>query len=421
MLCSATSRLSATSRETNGSDGDVRRQRAVALRLHLARRVRLAGDQLVEDRVGVHGDETEPVAGGAVVLGERVQADDVAGEVGQRAAEPLDERGVDGVGDDHEVGPLGQHEVAELDQLLRPDRPAVGVAGVDDDEDLDRRIEQLLEEGVVEAVRRVVGGAQLDDPEPEALEHRDLQVRREDRCRDGDGITGLDDVVGLQRLEHVGHRRRAALGPEHVEATGRTGIGAGHVDEVALHHLFEVVEHARRCGVAGAEDRPHQLVDPGVGLEPELRRRRSRSPRRGTAGRRPSSRPLASAMRRAIPAAGGTSPHSGWVLAAAASATASSPRRKKPARGSVASQFGWPRPASSSGCPDARAAATIAACISNVDGSAAGSSVFMGHHVLVRQHHVPRHLRPVPQRRRRACTPGRRRCRSRPTPRSPGR
>ena len=45
-------------------------------------------------------------------------------------------------------------------------------------------------------------------------------------------------------------------------------------------------------------------------------------------------------MRRAMPAAGGTSPHSGWGLAAAASATASSPRRKKPARGSVASQFG---------------------------------------------------------------------------------
>ena len=114
----------------------------------------------------------------------------MAGEVGEDAAEALDERRVDGVGDDDQVGAPLEHEVAQLAQLLRADRPAVGVARVDEEEHLDRRVEELVEDVVAEAVRRVVGRLQLDDLEPEVLEDRDLQVRREDRRGDGDPVAG---------------------------------------------------------------------------------------------------------------------------------------------------------------------------------------------------------------------------------------
>ncbi|MGI9052887.1 MAG: hypothetical protein ACR2HQ_09605 [Ilumatobacteraceae bacterium] len=67
---------------------------------------------------------------------------------------------------------------AQLVQPRRRQRSAVCVARVHDEERLDRRIAQLLEEIGPEAIRVVVVGGQLDDLETEAFEDRDLQVGR---------------------------------------------------------------------------------------------------------------------------------------------------------------------------------------------------------------------------------------------------
>ena len=88
------------------------RQRAVALveRLHVG--VRQLGDHLVEDVVLVDCDDAEPPAGAAEVLRVGVDADRVVRELAEQRAEIGDERAVDVVGQEHQVGPLGLHQVA---------------------------------------------------------------------------------------------------------------------------------------------------------------------------------------------------------------------------------------------------------------------------------------------------------------------
>ena len=260
----------------------------------------------------MHRDEPEPVARRRVPLGEGVQQDDVARDDRGDAVEVLDERRVGGVVDDEQVGPVGLDDPAQLVQPLRPHRPAVGVAGVDEEEDLDPRVAQDLERALVEPVRLVGHGLDLHDVEPDPLEDRDLEVRRVGRGGDRDGVTRADDPVHLERREDVGHRRRAALGGEHVEPVVVVERRTREPHDVALGHLLEVRLHPVRRRVPEPEHGPDQLVHPLVGVEPELARPRTprrcggrrcpcrcARPRRGwRGGARGSRRPEASRPRR---------------------------------------------------------------------------------------------------------------------------
>ena len=218
----------------------------------------------------MHRDEPEPVARRRVPLGEGVQQDDVARDDRGDAVEALDEGRVGGVVDHEQVGPVGLDDPAQLLQTLRPHRAAVGVARVDEEEDLDPRVTQHVESALVEPVRLVGHGLDLHDVEPDPLEDRDLEVRRVGRGGDRDGVTRADDPVHLERREDVGHGRRAALGGEHVEPVVVVERRTREPQHVALGHLLEVRLHPVRRRVSEPEHGPDQLVHPLVGVEPEL-------------------------------------------------------------------------------------------------------------------------------------------------------
>ena len=130
------------------------RERAVALvqRFHVG--VRQLGDHLVEDVVLVDRDDAEPPAGAAEVLRVGVDADRVLRQLAEQRAEIVDERSVDVVRQQHQVGTLGLHQFRDLADRFLAHRHAGRIAGIDDEECLDLRILQLLDFviGVLEAV-----------------------------------------------------------------------------------------------------------------------------------------------------------------------------------------------------------------------------------------------------------------------------
>ena len=63
----------------------------------------------------------------------------------------------------------------------------------------------------------------LDDLEVVILEMRHLEVGREDRRAERDGVAGEQQPVGLQRFEDVAHRGRAALDRVELELAGGRG------------------------------------------------------------------------------------------------------------------------------------------------------------------------------------------------------
>jgi hypothetical protein len=66
-------------------------------------------------------------------------------QVGQHPPEVLDERGVDGVGNDDEIRSVLGDQVTQGAQPFRSDRATVWVSRVDEEEHLDLGIEELVE------------------------------------------------------------------------------------------------------------------------------------------------------------------------------------------------------------------------------------------------------------------------------------
>ena len=66
----------------------------------------------------------------------------VVRELAEQRAESVDERAVDVVGEEHQVGPLLQHLADRPRSISAAQRDGVRVAGVDDEERLDRGVEQ---------------------------------------------------------------------------------------------------------------------------------------------------------------------------------------------------------------------------------------------------------------------------------------
>ncbi|MNQ63677.1 hypothetical protein D3C85_780690 [compost metagenome] len=120
---------------------------------------------------------------------------------------------------------------------------------------------------IVRTVGAHAAGIDRDNLELEALQMRDLDVRREGRQEQRDGVALLQQAVLQQRVEDVAHGRRAALDRKQVElAPGRTAV-AHFLDQVVMDDLFGMHQRARRHGIVVADDAVGQFVDPLVGVE----------------------------------------------------------------------------------------------------------------------------------------------------------
>ena len=229
----------------------------------------MLGDHLVEDVVLVDRDGAEAPAGAAEILAVRVDADGVLRERPHQGPEAGHERAVDVVGQQDEIRPLLEDGPDLLDRVGRH-RHGERVARVDDEERLDLRIEKLLEllGRVLELV--LLLRVHLDEMQVVVLEVRHLEVGREDRHAERDGVALIEDAVALERLEDVAHGGGAAL--DRVDLELPFGLrGAAHRPlQVLVDDLFVVHQHPVRHRVVVTDDGVHQLVDELVGIEVEL-------------------------------------------------------------------------------------------------------------------------------------------------------
>src|SRR5438552_7119900 len=104
----------------------------------------MRGDHLVEDVVLVDRDRSEPPPGAAEVFAVRIDADRVLGELSHQRTEAWDERAIDIVGQQDEIGPLLEHGADFLNRLRRK-RDSERIARINDEERLYLRVEELFE------------------------------------------------------------------------------------------------------------------------------------------------------------------------------------------------------------------------------------------------------------------------------------
>src|SRR5213079_1897454 len=104
----------------------------------------MRGDHLVEDVVLVDRDRSEPPPGTAEVFAVGVNADGVLRELSHQRTEARDERSIDIVGQQDEIGPLLEDRPDFLNRGRRK-RDREWIAGIDDEERLDLWIEELLQ------------------------------------------------------------------------------------------------------------------------------------------------------------------------------------------------------------------------------------------------------------------------------------
>ena len=109
---------------------------------------------------------------------------------------------------------LAEPVVADLDRGR--------IAGIDQEECLDLRVQQLVDLaiGILPSVLLIRLEQDLD--ELIIAELGDLDVRGKDRHAEGDGITRRNQPIFAQRVEDVGDRGGAAFGREQVDACPRS-------------------------------------------------------------------------------------------------------------------------------------------------------------------------------------------------------
>ncbi|MNJ54159.1 hypothetical protein D3C77_495890 [compost metagenome] len=96
---------------------------------------------------------------------------------------------------------------------------------------------------------------------------RNLDIGREGRQEQRDGVTLLQQAVLHQRVKDVAHGGGAAFDREQVELALRGTAVAHFLDQVVMHDLFDVHQRARRHGIVVADDAVGELVDPLVGVK----------------------------------------------------------------------------------------------------------------------------------------------------------
>ncbi len=200
---------------------------------------------------------------------------------------------------------------------------------------------------------------------------------------------------------------------------GRGELAADGRQQVALQDPLDVGQAARRRRVPGTEHAAHQLVDQGVGLEVRTPAGSSRSPRPAASapGARRSQRLEEPGRRCRRGAAAGPSAATGWPLPPRRRRTAPRrehrrPRLRRQPVGLTPPGVEHRTPRRPRGSDDRRTAARTCGAGQSVS-HRGGSSPCAG--AACRSV-----ITPSPCRWRRACTPGRRRCRSRPAPSRPG-
>ncbi len=248
----------------------VRQQAAIAAVQGSLGRLGQLGQGLVEDAVLVRAYHPQAPAGGTEVLGEGIHQQGVARAGGEQRTEVVGKGAVDIVGEDEEVRTRLGDEAGDSGQAAVVHLHRRRIAGIDAEEDLDRRIAQLVEFAVRILPVRLGVGVDVHLLQTEFFQLRDLDVGSEGRHADGHLVTPLDQAVLLQRMEDVGHGGRAALHGEEVDRAGGH-VAADHLlDDVMADHLLGDLEHARRHRVVGAEDAFHHLVEEGRGRKSQL-------------------------------------------------------------------------------------------------------------------------------------------------------
>ena len=243
------------------------RQRPITLVERLYRGLGQFGDHLVEDVVFVNGDGAKPPAGATEILRVRVDADGIVRDLAQQRTEAVHEGSVDVVGQDHQVGAFGLDQIGQLGDRLLAQCHSGRIRRIDHEEGLDLRILQLLDLFVGELEFVLLWGLDLNHLEVVILQVRHLDVGREDRRRQRNGIAGNQQAVGLQRLEEVAHRRRAALDRVDVELAGWLRVAANGPHQIFVHDLLVVHQHAVRHRIIVADDGIDELVHEGVRIE----------------------------------------------------------------------------------------------------------------------------------------------------------
>ncbi len=167
---------------------------AVALVQLFLNRLGMRRDHLVEDVVLVNRDGSEPPPGAAEVLAVRVDADRVLRELSHQRTEPWDERAIDVVGQQDQIGPLLEHVADFLNRVWRK-RDSERIARIDDEERLDLRVEELFDLFIRILKLIVLLRMYLDVMEVIVLQMRHLEVGREDRHAERYRVAGIENPV----------------------------------------------------------------------------------------------------------------------------------------------------------------------------------------------------------------------------------
>ena len=228
------------------------------------------GNRRVEHVLLVQGDDAEAPAGAAEILAVGVDPQRISGKLAEQRAEPGHEGPVDIVSQQHEVWTFLE-DAADRGNRFATERDSVRVARVDDEEGLHLRIEQRGEILVGELPALFL--ARLNEGHVQAviLQVRHLEIRREDGRHHGDGVAGVQEAVGLQRLEDVAHRGRAPFDRVEIERARWPGIAAHRPLQVLADDALVVHEHAIRHRIVVAENRVDELVHEVVRREAERR------------------------------------------------------------------------------------------------------------------------------------------------------
>src|SRR4029077_6772358 len=159
-------------------------------------RLGMRRDHLVEDIVLVNSNGSEPPPGAAEVLAVRVNADGVLRKLSHQRTEAWDERAIDVVCEQDEIGPLLEH-LADFFNRVGRKRDSERVAGIDDEEGLNLRDEKLLNLFIRVLKLNVLLRGHLDVVEVVGLQMRHLQVRREDRYAERYRVAGVQNPVAF--------------------------------------------------------------------------------------------------------------------------------------------------------------------------------------------------------------------------------
>ena len=98
---------------------------------------------------------------------------------------------------------------------------------------------------------------------------RHLEIGRENRRAERDGVARVQQSIGLQRFEDVAHRGGAAFDRIEIEFAGGPRLAAHRPHQILVHDPLVVDQHAVGHRIVVADDRIDELVHECIRLEAE--------------------------------------------------------------------------------------------------------------------------------------------------------